>query len=185
MIDASRFKPKTVYVTYIDAPLDRVWQALIDPAFTQQYFFGFAIEIEPRRGGAFRLLSPDGSTHVNGEVVEWSPPHRLCVTWHVAGMKDFGELPECLVSYDLVQSGGSVQVTMMESHSWDVPEAILKGGQSGWPKILSSLKSVLETGKSLSIAGGMPGGLLEAVAEGGPREPWPERLGKHARELSS
>jgi len=175
MIDASKFKPKTLYVTYIDAPLERVWQALIDPAFTQQYFFGFAIEIEPRQGGAFRLLAPDGRTHVNGEVVEWSPPHRLCLTWRVAGMKDFAELPECLVSYDLVQSAGSVRLTMMESHSWDVPEAILKGSQSGWPKILSSLKSVLETGKPLSIAGGMPDGFLEAVQKAVAEKPWLKR----------
>jgi uncharacterized protein YndB with AHSA1/START domain len=172
MIDVTKFKPKTVYVTYIDAPAERVWQALIDPVFTKQYFFGFVIEIEPREGGEFRLLAPDGSTHVSGAVVEWSPPRRLCVTWRVAGMKDLGELPECLVSYDIVQAGGSVRLTMMESHSWDVPAAILKGGQSGWPKILSSLKSVLETGKALSIEGGMPEGFLEAVKKAVAEKPW-------------
>jgi len=172
MIDAAQFKPRTVYVTYIDAPPDRVWQALTDPAFTRQYLFGFAIDIEPRAGGVFRLLAADGSTHVSGEVVEWSPPRRLCVTWRVAGMKDFGELPECLVSYDIVLAGEAVQLTMMESHSRDVPEAILKGGQSGWPKILSSLKSVLETGKPLSIAGGMPEGFVEAVKKAVVEKPW-------------
>ena len=86
MVDVSKFKPKTVYVTYIDAPLEKVWQALVDPAFTKQYFFGFAIDITPRTSGTFRLLAPDGSTHVSGEVLEWSPPHRLCVTWRVAGI---------------------------------------------------------------------------------------------------
>jgi uncharacterized protein YndB with AHSA1/START domain len=172
MVDVSKFKPNTVYVTYIAASPEKVWQALIDPVFTKQYFFGFAIEIEPREGGAFRLLAPDGSTHVSGAVVEWSPPRRLCVTWRVAGMQDFGELPECLVSYDIVQAGGSVQLTMMESHSWDVPAAILKGGQSGWPKILSSLKSVLETGKPLSIETGMPEGFVEAVKKAVAGKPW-------------
>jgi len=162
-MDTSQFKPKTVYVTYIDAPPEKVWQALIDPAFTRQYFFGFAIDVEPRAGGAFRLLAPDGSTHVSGEVLEWSPPRRLCVTWRVAGMKDFGELPECLVSYDVVQAGGSVQLTMRESHSWEVPEAILQGGQSGWPKILSSLKSVLETGKPLSVKMEPPKEMMAAL----------------------
>ena len=175
MIDLAKFKPKTVYVTYIASTPQKIWDALTRSEFTQQFFFGRTIEIEPRRGGAFRLLAPDGSTHVSGEVVEWSPPHRLCVTWRVAGMKDFGELPACLVSYDVVQSGASVQLTMMESHSWDVPEAILKGGQSGWPKILSSLKSVLETGKSLSIAGGMPRGFLEAVQKAVAEKPWLKR----------
>jgi uncharacterized protein YndB with AHSA1/START domain len=172
MVDVTKFKPNTVYVTYIDAPPEKVWQALIDPAFTRQYFFGFAIDVEPRAGGAFSLLAPDGSTHVSGEVLEWSPPRRLCVTWRVAGMKDFGELPECLVSYDVVQAGGSVQLTMMESHSWEVPEAILQGGQSGWPKILASLKSLLETGKPLSIATGMPEGFMDAVKKAVAEKPW-------------
>jgi uncharacterized protein YndB with AHSA1/START domain len=172
MIDTSKFKPKTVYVTYIDAPIEKVWQALIDPAFTRSYFFGFTIDIELRAGGAFRLLGPDGGTHVGGEVVEWSPPNWLCVTWRVAGMQDFSELPECLVSYDIVQAGGSVQLTMMESHAWDVPEGVLKGGQSGWPKILSSLKSLLETGRPLSIETGMPEGFLDAVKKAIAEKPW-------------
>jgi len=173
MVDVSKFKPKTIYVTYIAATPERVWQALTDPAFSTRYFFGFAVEVEPKTGGVFKLLAPDGSMHVSGEVVEWSPPRRLCVTWRVAGMTDFSELPECLVSYDVVPAGDSVQLTMMESHSWDVPEAILRGGQSGWPKILSSLKSVLETGKPLSIANaGMPEGFVEAVKKAVAEKPW-------------
>jgi uncharacterized protein YndB with AHSA1/START domain len=172
MTDLAQFKPKTSYVTYIDAPLEKVWQTLIDPAFTKQYFFGFAIDIDARSGGTFRLLAPDGSTHVTGNVLEWSPPHRLCVTWNVRGMKDFDELPECVVGYDVVQAGGSVQLSMTESHSWDVPEAILNGGRSGWPQILSSLKSLLETGKPLSITAGMPEGFGDAVKKAVAEKPW-------------
>jgi hypothetical protein len=105
MTDISRFKPKTVYVAYIAATPEKVWQALIDPAFSRQYFFGFAVEVEPRIGGRFRMLWPDGRVHVVGEVAEWSPPCRLAVTWLVEGMKDFGELPGCLVTYDIAPSG--------------------------------------------------------------------------------
>jgi len=173
MTDITRFKPGTVYVTYIAATPERVWQALIDPAFTRQYFFGLAVEIEPRIGGAFKLLTPDGSLHVCGTVLEWSPPRRLCVSWLVAGMKGFGELPECLVSYDIEPVGGSVRVTMTESHSWAVPDAILQGGRSGWPKILSSLKSVLETGRPLSIENyGPQPDLIAAVARAVAEKPW-------------
>jgi uncharacterized protein YndB with AHSA1/START domain len=173
MTDISKFKPNTVYVIYIATTPEKMWHALTDPAFRKKYMFGFTIDIEPRVGGPFRLLAPDGSTHVSGEVVEWSPPRRLVVTWRVAGMKDFAELPECLVSYDIVPMGESVQLTLKESHSWEVPEAILQGGQSGWPKVLSSLKSVLETGKPLSIAGGgMPEGFLEAVKKAVAEKPW-------------
>ncbi len=60
MIDPKAFTPKSVYRTYIAATPDKVWQALIDPVFTSKYFFGLSAEIEPRAGGRFRLLWPDG-----------------------------------------------------------------------------------------------------------------------------
>ena len=173
MTDITRFKPGTVYVTYIAATPERVWQALIDPAFTRQYFFGLAVDIEPKIGGAFKLLTPEGRPHVSGTVLEWSPPRRLCVSWLVAGIKGLGELPECLVSYDIEPAGDSVRLTMTESHSWALPDAILQGGRSGWPKILSSLKSVLETGTPLGIEKSCPhpdfvAAIEKAIAE----KPW-------------
>lgn len=176
MIDAAQFTPKTVYVTYIASTPEKVWQALTDPAFTRQYFFGFAADIEPRAGGAFRLLAPDGRVHVRGEVVDWSPPHRFASTWLVAGIAGYGELPACLVSYDIERSGEAVKLTMMESHSWAVPDAILSGGRSGWPKILSSLKSVLETGKPVALAmEGPPPEMTAAVQQALIEKPWLKR----------
>jgi uncharacterized protein YndB with AHSA1/START domain len=173
MIDATKFKPKTVYVTYIAAAPENVWTALTDPAFSKQYFFGFAVDVEPKQGGRFRLLWPDGRLHVGGEVVDWSPPRRFCCSWRIEGMKDFGELPECLVAYDIEPSGDAVKLTMTESHSWDVPGDILKGGQQGWPKIISSLKSLLETGKPLNAAHeDPPPGFLDAVKAAVAAKPW-------------
>jgi uncharacterized protein YndB with AHSA1/START domain len=176
MTDAARFKPKTVYITYIASTPEKVWQALTDPAFTRQYFFGFAAAVEPRTGGAFLLLWPDGRIHVRGTVLEWSPPRRLAVTWLVEGMKDFGELPECLVSYDIEPSGDAVKLTMAESHSWDVPDAILSGGRMGWPKILSGLKTLLETGKPLTPASeNPPAEFIDAVRQAVVEKPWLKR----------
>jgi len=173
MIDKAKFKPKTVYVIYITATPKEVWRALTDPAFTKQYFFGFAIDVEPKIGGAFRLLTPDGRVHVRGEVVDWEPPRRFASTWTVEGMKDFAELPECLVSYDIEPSGEAVKLTMMESHSWEVPEAILSGGRSGWPAILSSLKSVLETGKPVAMKmEGPPPDMIKAVQKALMEKAW-------------
>jgi uncharacterized protein YndB with AHSA1/START domain len=173
MTDRGRFRPKTVYVIYIAATAERVWQALTNAEFSRQYFFGFAVEVEPRTGGQFQVLYPDGRVHIQGEVLDWSPPRRLSMTWLVEGMKDFGELPECLVTYDIEPSGESVKVTMTEAHSWDVPEAILSGGRAGWPKIMSSLKSVLETGRSLVTASeGPPPEMVEAVKRAVAGKPW-------------
>ena len=177
MVDAANFKPKTVYVTYIAAPAEKVWQALTDPAFSKQYFFGLAVDVEPKQGGRFRLLWTDGRLHVSGEVVDWSPPRRFSCSWLVEGMKDFGELPECLVTYDLEPSGQAVKLTMTESHSWDVPRDILKGGEQGWPKILSGLKSLLETGKPLTLdtKEGPPPEFMAAVKKAVAEKPWLNR----------
>jgi uncharacterized protein YndB with AHSA1/START domain len=176
VIDTTKFTPKTVYVIYIGATPEKVWQALTSAEFTRRYFFGFGIDIEPRAGGHFRILWPDGRVHVSGEVAEWSPPRRLAVTWLVEGMKEFGELPECLVTFDIASSGDAVKLAMSESHSWDVPRDVLRGGELGWPKILSRLKSLLETGKPLFTANEPPPAeFLEAVKRAAAEKPWLRR----------
>ena len=159
----AEFKPKTVYVTYITSTPERVWDALTQSEFTKQYFFGRSIEIEPRAGGAFILRMPDGRVDVRGKVVTWDPPHRLALTWLVDWIEDMRDLPECLVSYDIVQAGDAVRLTMTEAHQWDVPDDLLSGGRAGWPAILSSLKSVLETGKPLSIRMEPPKEMIAAL----------------------
>jgi uncharacterized protein YndB with AHSA1/START domain len=172
MTDATRFKPKTVYVIYIAATPEKVWQALTDPEMSQRYFHGSRLEIEPKIGGSFVIRFPDGRINVRGEVVEWSPPRRFASTWTVEWMSEFRELPPSLVSYDVEQSGESVRLTMTESYQWDAPEALLSGGRSGWPAILSSLKSVLETGEPLVIKLEPPSGMMEAVKAAVAAKPW-------------
>jgi uncharacterized protein YndB with AHSA1/START domain len=169
---SAQFKPKTVYVIYIAATPEQVWQALTEPQFTRQYFAGFSVDVEPKSGGAFRLLYPDGRVHIGGRVVEWSPPRRFSCTWLVEGIADFAELPECLVTYDIEPAGDAVRLTMTEAHSWDIPDAILAGGRQGWPAILSGLKSVLETGKPLAVKMGPPPEFMEAVRQVVAEKPW-------------
>ena len=157
------FKPKTVCVTYIAATPQKVWQALTASEFTRQYFWERSIEIEPKRGGDFTLRLPDGRVNVCGKVIDYDPPRKLTVTWRVEWPQEFGKLPECLVSYEIAPAGDAVRLSMTESHSWDVPEAILSGGRVGWPAVLSSLKSLLETGKPLAIQMEPPREMIEAI----------------------
>ena len=163
MIEIAKFAPKTVYVIYIAATAEKVWQALTDPAFTKAYFHGLAVEVEPRIGGKFVMRWPDGRIHIQGEVAEWTPPRRFSCTWSVESMPEPRDLPPCLVTYDIEQAGESVRLTMTEAHSWEIPDAILSGGRTGWPAVLSSLKSVLETGTPLSLALEPPQEMLAAV----------------------
>jgi uncharacterized protein YndB with AHSA1/START domain len=163
MIDAAKIRPKTVYVIYIAATPERVWQALTSSEFTRKYFWDRTIEIEPKRGGAFVLRLPDGRVNVEGQVMEYDPPRKLSVTWHVEWPEDFRKLPECLVTYEIAPAGEAARLTMTESHSWQVPDAILSGGKTGWPAVLSGLKSLLETGKAPTIAMEPPKAMIEAI----------------------
>jgi uncharacterized protein YndB with AHSA1/START domain len=159
----ARFTPKTVYVTYIAATPERVWQALTTPELTRKYFWERSIELEPKAGGEFALRLPDGRVNVQGKVVDYDPPCKLSVTWGVRWPEEFNKLPECLVTYEIVRAGKPARLTMTESHSWEVPEAILSGGRTGWPAILSGLKSLLETGKPLAIDMEPPRDMIEAI----------------------
>ena len=78
-----KFVPKTVYVSYIAATPEKVWDALTSASFTRQYLFGRAVEIEQKAGGSFILRMPDGRLDIKGRVMEWDPPRRLSVTWGV------------------------------------------------------------------------------------------------------
>jgi uncharacterized protein YndB with AHSA1/START domain len=157
------FKPRTVYVTYIASTPEKVWQALTSSEFTRKYFWDRDIELEPKLGGAFALKLPDGKVNVSGKVIGYDPPRKLSVTWKVEWPEEFRKLPECVVTYEIAQAGEAVRLTMTESHSWNVPEAILSGGRTGWPAILSGLKSLLETGKVPAIKMEPPKEMIEAI----------------------
>jgi uncharacterized protein YndB with AHSA1/START domain len=151
MIDTDNFRPDTVYTIYIASTPEKVWQALTTAEFSRKYFFGFAFEMEPGVGGAFIVRAPDGSTHIDGEVLACDPPRKLSVTWNVNWPGLVEKLGQTIVTYEIAQMGDAVRLTMTESHERELPEDILSGGRTGWPAILSSLKSVLETGKPLAI----------------------------------
>jgi uncharacterized protein YndB with AHSA1/START domain len=162
MFDAAKHVPHTFYTIYIASTPEQVWQALTSAEFSRQYFFGHAIAIEPRTGGAFKLVRPDGSADTSGEVLVWDPPKQLSVTWKT----DWIALPACIVTYEIAQAGdGTVKLSLTESHIEPIDERILSGGRQGWPAILSSLKSLLETGKGLTVKMEPPQEFLAALKE--------------------
>lgn len=98
------FHPDTVYVIYIDATPEKVWQALTSADFSRQYFFGFAIEVKPRTGGAFAVRAPDGSLHIDGKVIACDPLRKLTVTWNVTWPGLVDKLGQTLVTYEIEQA---------------------------------------------------------------------------------
>jgi uncharacterized protein YndB with AHSA1/START domain len=140
-----------VYVTYIKATPQRVWDALTRAEDTQRYFFGFKIESEWRVGARWALYGDEG-VHDEGEVLECDPPRRLKISWRVVALEDARDLPPAFITYDIEPAGGTVKLTMTQHQPGRIPRKYIEGGKQGWAMILSSLKSLLETGKALDIS---------------------------------
>jgi uncharacterized protein YndB with AHSA1/START domain len=165
------FKPAIVYTIYIASTPEKVWQALTSAGFSRKYFSGLAVEAELKVGGAFIVRAPDGSVHIDGQVIECDPPRKLTVTWNVNWPALIEKLGPTLVTYEIEPAGNSVRLTMTEAHDRPIDDDILSGGRQGWPAILSSLKSLLETGIALDIKMAPPQRMLDALKKLGIRTP--------------
>jgi uncharacterized protein YndB with AHSA1/START domain len=162
-MNVENFKPATVYTIYIAATPQQVWEALTSAESTRKYFFGNAVEVDLRIGGAYIVRTPDGALHISGEVIECDPPRKLTVTFNVNWPALIEKLGPTLVSYEIEPAGDAVRLTMTEAHDRPLSDDILSGGRQGWPAILSSLKSLLETGQPLVIKMAPPQRMLEAL----------------------
>ena len=162
-MDITNFKSTLVYTIYIASTPGKVWQALTGAEFSRQYFFGNSVEIDLKVGGAFIVRTPDGALHISGKVIECEPEKKLTVTFNVNWPALIEKLGQTLVTYEIEQAGEAVRLTLTEAHERELSDDILSGGRQGWPAILSSLKSVLETGKSLTVKMAPPQRMLDAL----------------------
>lgn len=170
-MNIDHFKPLTVYTIYIASTPEKVWEALTSAEFSRKYFFGNTVEIDPRVGGAYIVRTPDGALHISGEVVECVPHRKLSFTFNVNWPELIERLGATLVCYEIEPAGDAVRLTMTESHDRPLDDDILSGGREGWPAILSSLKSLLETGAPLVVKMTPPEGMLAALKKLGIKTP--------------
>ena len=150
-MNVNDFKPTTVYTIYIASTPEKVWEALTSAEFSRKYFFGNTVEVDLRIGGAYIVRTPDGALHVSGEVVECVSPRKLTITFNVNWPDLVEKLGITLVTYEIEQAGEAVKLTLIQSQDRPLNDDILSGGRQGWPAILSSLKSMLESGTALVI----------------------------------
>jgi uncharacterized protein YndB with AHSA1/START domain len=161
-------KPSFVYTTYINTTPERLWQALIDPAFTERYW-GVAFECDWSTGSAM-TLHQWGVTIADPEqvILESQPYRRLSYTWHtftpewrevvrerVGFSEDLLERiaaePRSKVTFEIEDLGELVKLTVVHD-DFQPGSAVLETISQGWPHILSNLKTLLETGETLPPA---------------------------------
>jgi uncharacterized protein YndB with AHSA1/START domain len=135
-----------VYVTIIRTTPGKLWEALTDPKFISQYWYGVNVECAWKKGAPWKMTFPDGRLADAGEILEIDPPRRIVIRWQNewnAEMKAEGP-SRCTI--DLEPLDGAVKLTI--THDIDRPDSkFITAVSSGWPYTLSNLKSLLETGQ--------------------------------------
>ena len=149
---------KFVYITYIRTTAEKLWQALTEPEFTRQFWHGTIQDCKWEPGASWRIVTPDGRTADSGQVVEIEPYRKLVLTWlHHLHPEAHAEGSSRL-TYTLEENGDAVKLTVL--HEMDRNDSkLIKAISGGWPMILSSLKSLLETGSPLEATRGWPKGM--------------------------
>ncbi len=141
-------RPQFVYVTYIATSPEKVWNALIDPKTTAKYWQHENLS-DWKRGSKWEHRSSDTERTLKlvGKVIESSPPRRLVITW--AFPADAArEEKHSRVTFEIEPIGDVVRLTVTHDQLEPGSE-MLQGIMKGWPKVLSSLKSLLEVGRPL------------------------------------
>ena len=139
-------KPKLVYTTLIRTTPKKLWAAITKPEFTRQYWANMTNVSDWKRGSKWEHHNPEGEVWVTGKVLESNPPKRLVLSWaDPDNLKD-----KSRVTFEIEAMEDMVCLNVTHD-KLTAGSKMLKGVSWGWPRVLSSMKSFLETGKGLTI----------------------------------
>jgi len=135
-----------VYVTFIRTTPEKLWSALTSAEFTRQYWFGVRHETDWKVGSSWQLVFPDGRIADTGEIVEVDPPRRLVLRWRNEFRPELKAEGYSRCTVELEPIDDAVKLTI--THAMDrAGTKFIEAVSGGWPRILSNLKSLLETGQ--------------------------------------
>ena len=134
-----------VYVTYINTTPRKLWDAMMSPEFMKQYWFGNHCESEWTVGSSWKNVYPDGRVTDAGEIVEADPPRRLVIRWQHQDKPELKAEGASLCTMELEPTGSAVKLSVTHTIECE-PSKFIAAVSGGWPKVLSNLKSLLESG---------------------------------------
>jgi uncharacterized protein YndB with AHSA1/START domain len=152
-----------VFRVYINAPAQKVWDAITDPEWNERYGYRSRQDYELRPGGAYRAyasgeMAAHGAPNViiDGEVLEVDPPRKLVQTWHAMFDEATASEPPTRLTWELAERGSVTELTVThELEGAPATLSIVSGAQEeaggGWAMIVSDLKTLLETGNTLDF----------------------------------
>jgi uncharacterized protein YndB with AHSA1/START domain len=138
-------KSTYLYVTYIRTTPEKLWSALTDARFIEQYWFGMHCESGFTAGSPWKLVSGDGQLYDSGAIVEADPPRRLVIRWQHQNKPELKAEGDSLCTMELEPSGTAVKLSITHSIGRE-PSKFIEAVSGGWPKVIANLKSLLETG---------------------------------------
>jgi uncharacterized protein YndB with AHSA1/START domain len=142
-------KSTFVYESYIRTTPQKLWSALTeDVEFMKQYWFGVHCESQWTAGSSWKMINPDGRILDSGEIVEAQPPKRLVIRWRHQNKPELTAEGDSLCTIELEPSGSVVKLSITHTIERD-PSKFIEAVSGGWPKIVSNLKSLLETGSAV------------------------------------
>ena len=137
-----------VYVSYIRTTPEKLWSALTDAEFMKQYWFGMRCESKWTAGSPWKLVSAAGEIFDAGEIVEAEPPRRLVIRWQHQNRAELKAEGSSLCTMELEPTGTAVKLSITHSIERE-PSKLIEAVAGGWPKIISNLKSLMETGSTV------------------------------------
>ena len=145
--------PTYVQSVHIQAPAERVWRALVDPEFTQRYYYGFRLSVDGPLGpgSPYSYDLPDGTVGIVGEVVEADEPSRLVMTFPAQWDESLVDDPPTRVAFELEPIGESHTRLTLVHDEFGGETGTFTAVSGGWGLILDGLKTLLETGSPLQV----------------------------------
>ena len=146
-----------IYVTYIRTTQEKLWSALTkDSEFMKRYWFGVHCESEWTAGSPWKMVNVDGEILDAGEIVESEPPKRLVIRWQHQKRPELKAEGASLCTLELEPSGSAIKLSITHTMERE-PSKLIEAVSGGWPKIVSNLKSLLESG-SIALQDAYPKG---------------------------
>jgi uncharacterized protein YndB with AHSA1/START domain len=142
-------KPEFVYTIFINTTPEKLWHALTDTTFTEGYWFGCRL-ISDWNVGSLMRMERAGQVLNECTILASDPPRRLCYSWLTVFDEAMKQERPSRVTFVLEPSQRSVKLTVTHE-GFDEGSKTLPSISDGWPLVLSSLKSILETGQPLAF----------------------------------
>ena len=139
-----------VYVMYIRSTPQKLWSALTDAEFMKQYWFGTSCHSQWTAGSPWTMVRSDGEITDSGEIIEAEPPRRLVIRWRHQSRPELHSEGDSRCTIELEPVGAAVKLSITHTIECD-PSQLIVAVSGGWPKIISNLKSLLETGSIVLV----------------------------------